>query len=141
MPRSGDNLTVRHGHQQYLGGEMVLVIDCSNLERSAAFWCDVLGYQPDGPPVGQYLGLLPARGAGLQLLLQRTEDPKPAKNRLHLDLRTRELGPEVERIRAAGGVLVTEEPMAEFGFRWQILADPDGNELCVVEPPAGHWRP
>ena len=133
-------MAMRHGHQQYLGGEMVLVLDCSDLERSAAFWCEVLGYRHDGPPVGQYLGLFPVRGAGLQLLLQRVEDPKPVKNRVHLDLRTRELEPEVERIRAAGGVLVTGEPMAEFGFRWQILADPDGNELCVVEPPAGHWR-
>jgi catechol 2,3-dioxygenase-like lactoylglutathione lyase family enzyme len=133
-------MTMRHGHQQYRGGEMVLVIDCSDLERSAAFWCEALGYRPDGPPVGQYLGLLPMQGAGLELLLQRVQDPKPAKNRLHLDLRTRDLAPEVERIRAAGGVLLTEEPMTEFGFRWQILADPDGNEFCVVEPPAGHWR-
>ena len=132
-------MAMRHGHQQYLGGEMVLVIDCADLERSAAFWCEALGYRYDGPPVGQYLGLFPAEGAGLQLVLQRVEDPKQAKNRLHLDLRTRELEPEVERIRAAGGVVLTEKPMAEFGFRWQILADPDGNELCVVEPPAGHW--
>lgn len=131
---------MRHGHQQYLGGEMVLVIDCADLERSAAFWCAALGYRHDGPPVGQYLGLFPAEGAGLQLLLQRVEDPKQAKNRLHLDLRTRELEPEVERIRAVGGVILTEEPMAEFGYRWQILADPDGNELCVVETPAGHWQ-
>jgi catechol 2,3-dioxygenase-like lactoylglutathione lyase family enzyme len=135
-----DHVAMGHGHQQYLGGEMVLVIDCSDLERSAAFWCDVLGYRRDGPPVGQYLGLFPAEGAGLQLLLQRTEDPKPAKNRVHLDLRTRELGLEVERIRALGGVVITEEPLAEFGFTWQVLADPDGNELCVVEPPARHWR-
>ena len=106
-------MTMRHGHQQYLGGEMVLVIDCSDLKRSAAFWCEALGYQADGPAVGQYLGLLPAEGAGLQLLLQRVEDPKPTKNRLHLDLRTRELEPEVERVRAAGGVVVTEKPMAE----------------------------
>lgn len=62
-----------------------------------------------GPPVGQYLGLFPAEGNGLQLLLQRTADPKPGKNRVHLDLRTRELGPEVERIRTAGGVLVSDE--------------------------------
>ena len=75
----------------------------------------------------------------MQLLLQRTGDPRPAKNRLHLDLRTRELGSEVERIAAAGGVLITPEPTAEFGFRWQVLADPDGNELCVVEPPASYW--
>jgi catechol 2,3-dioxygenase-like lactoylglutathione lyase family enzyme len=131
---------MRHAHPQYPGGEMVLVIDCSDLERSAAFWCAALGYRREGLPVGQYLGLFPAQGAGLQLLLQRVADPKQAKNRLHLDLRTRELEPEVERIRAAGGVLLTQEPLAEFGFRWQILADPDGNELCVVEPPAEHWQ-
>jgi catechol 2,3-dioxygenase-like lactoylglutathione lyase family enzyme len=131
---------MRHGHQRYVGGEMVLVIDCSDLERSATFWCAALGYRPDGPPVGQYLGLLPDKPIGLQLLLQRVDDPKPAKNRLHLDLRTRELSAEVARILALGGVLITEEPMTEFGFTWQILADPDGNELCVVEPPAEHWR-
>jgi hypothetical protein len=63
-----------------------------------------------------------------------------AKSRLHLDLRTRELWSEVERIQAAGGVVATDEPAAEFGFRWQILAEPDGNELCGVESPSGHWR-
>ena len=130
---------MRRDHQRYTGGEMVLVIDCSDLERSAAFWCAALGYRPDGPPVGQYVGLLPAAGPGLQLLLQRVDDQKPGKNRLHIDLRTRELEPEVERIRAAGGVVNTKDPMVEFGFRWQVLADPDGNELCVVEMPAQHW--
>ncbi len=48
--------------------------------------------------------------------------------------------PEVERIWTAGGLVVTGEPMAELGFTWQILADPDGNELCVVELSAEHWR-
>jgi predicted enzyme related to lactoylglutathione lyase len=74
------------------------------------------------------------------LLLQQVPEPKPAKNRLHLDLRTRELEPEVQRIRAAGGVVITGQPMEEFGFRWQVLADPDGSELCVVEPPADYWQ-
>ena len=100
----------------------------------------MLGYLAEDGPVGQYLGLFPAEGTGLQLLLQRVDDRKPAKNRLHLDLRTRGLEPEVERIMAAGGVVLSEEPTAEFGFRWQILADPDGNEFCVVEPPAEHWQ-
>jgi catechol 2,3-dioxygenase-like lactoylglutathione lyase family enzyme len=130
---------MRHGHQQYLGGELVLVMDCSDLERSATFWCEALGYRRDGPAVGQYQGLLPPDGRGIQLLLQRVDDRKMVKNRLHLDLRTSGLGPEVERIRAAGGRVLTEEPQVEFGFTWQILADPDGNELCVVEPPAEHW--
>lgn len=129
---------MRHGHQQYVGGEFVLVIDCSDLERSATFWCEVLGYRRDGPAVGQYQGLLPSNGHGIQLLLQRVDDRKLVKNRLHLDLRTSKLRPEVERIRAAGGRVLTEVPLAEFGWTWQILADPDGNELCVVEPPAEH---
>lgn len=88
LPRPGggymapacENVMMRHDHQRYPGGEMVLVIDCSDLERSAVFWCDVLGYRRGGPPVGQYLGLFPAEGGGLQLLLQRVADPKPAKN-------------------------------------------------------------
>jgi len=54
----------------YLGGELVLVIDCSDLERSATFWCEALGYRRDGPAVGQYQGLLPPDGRGIQLLLQ-----------------------------------------------------------------------
>jgi len=131
---------MRHTHQRYAGGELVLVIDCSDLDRSATFWCQALGYRRDGPAVGQYQGLLPANGHGTRLLLQRVDDRKFGKNHLHLDLRTSKLGPEVERIRAAGGRVPTAEPLAEFGWIWQILADPDGNELCVVQPPAEHWQ-
>ena len=34
---------------------------------------------------------------------------------------------------------LTSQPVTETGWRWQILADPDGNELCVLQPPAGYW--
>ncbi len=65
-------------------------------------------------------------------------NPKPANNRLHLDLRTRELGPEVERIRAAGGVVLTGELAVELGVRWRVLADPTATSLVswspIVEP-------
>jgi hypothetical protein len=30
---------------------------------------------------------------------------------------------------------LTEQPLEEFGWRWHILADPDGNEFCVIRPP------
>jgi predicted enzyme related to lactoylglutathione lyase len=119
--------------------ELVLVIDCADLDRSAAFWCSVLGYRVDGPAVGQYLGLFPNDGPGIQLLLQRVDDPKPAKNRLHLDLRTRDLQSETTRILSAGARMLTDEPMTEWGFIWHVLADPDGNEFCVVQPPESHW--
>jgi predicted enzyme related to lactoylglutathione lyase len=119
--------------------ELVLVIDCADLDRSAAFWCSVLGYRSDGPALGQYLGLFPDDGPGIQLLLQRVDDPKPAKNRLHLDLRTRDLPSEVTRILSAGARMLTDEPMTEWGWTWHVLADPDENEFCVVQPPESHW--
>ena len=32
-------------------------------------------------------------------------------------------------------MLLTPEPVVEHGWRWHVLADPDGNELCVLQPP------
>ena len=36
-----------------------------------------------------------------------------------------------------GAALLTAQPVTEDGSRWHILADPDGNEFCVLQPPAG----
>ena len=43
----------------------------------------------------------------------------------------------MERILALGASLLTGHPVTEHGWRWHILADPDGNEFCVLQPPAG----
>ena len=61
------------------------------------------------------------------------------KNRVHLDLRTPDLDVEVRRVIGAGAVPVTGDPIDEGGWRWHVLADPDGNEFCVLQPPAEHW--
>ena len=123
----------------YLRGELAVVIDCSRLDRSAEFWAGVLGYVPDGVAAGRYQSLLPADGRGAEILLQRVPEAKRGKNRVHLDLRTRELEPEVERLRALGAQMVTERPVSEAGWRWHVLADPDGNEFCVLQPPDSYW--
>ena len=34
-----------------------------------------------------------------------------------------------------GATLLTREPVTEDGWSWHILADPDGNEFCVLQPP------
>ena len=120
---------------RYLRGELLVVIDCADLGRAADFWIGVLGYVREGPALGQYLGLIPADGQGAEILLQRVPDKKRDKNRVHLDLRTPDLEPEVKRVLALGAVQVTEQPLEEFGWRWHVLADPDGNEFCVIQPP------
>jgi predicted enzyme related to lactoylglutathione lyase len=122
--------------QPYPNGELVIVIDCSDLDRSARFWADVLGYTAGPASTGPYRGLTPESGAGIDLLLQRVPDVKAQKNRLHLDLRTPDLETEVRRVTGLGARLLTSEPVLEDGWFWHILADPDGNEFCVLQPPA-----
>ena len=122
--------------QPYPNGELVIVVDCSDLERSARFWCGVLGYTAS-PPSGLYRALAPETGVGIEVLLQRVADAKGQKNRLHFDLRTPDLEAEVRRVLALGARLLTTQPVAEDGWLWHVLADPDGNEFCVLAPPAG----
>ena len=62
-------------------------------------------------------------------------DVKGQKNRLHLDLRTPDLDAEARRVLGLGATLLTSEPVIEDGWSWHILADPDGNEFCVLQPP------
>jgi catechol 2,3-dioxygenase-like lactoylglutathione lyase family enzyme len=119
----------------YLRGELVVVIDCADLDHAAEFWTGVLGYVREGLAVGQYLGLFPADGQGAEILLQRVADKKRDKNRVHLDLRTPDLESEVKRVLGLGAVQLTGQPLEEFGWRWHVLADPDGNEFCVIQPP------
>jgi predicted enzyme related to lactoylglutathione lyase len=125
--------------QAYRNGELLIVIDCADLDRSARFWSAVLGYQA-APASGRYQSLYPAAGSlagksGIEVLLQVTGDAKRGKNRMHLDLRTADLDTEVGRILRCGATRVTSQPVSEDGWHWHVLADPDGNEFCVLQPP------
>ena len=113
------------------------MIDCSDLDRSARFWADVLGYAAGAVTQGHYRSLMPDSGEGIEVLLQQVDDEKHQKNRVHLDLRTADLAAEVSRIIGLGASLLTSRPVEEDGWRWHVLADPDGNEFCVLQPPAG----
>ena len=127
------------GVQTYPWGEVAVVLDCQDLDRVAEFWTAVLGYRRAGAG-GPYLSLVPTSDDGPELLLQRVAESKGGKNRMHLDLRTRDLAGEVRRVLQAGAVQLTTEPVVEGGWRWHVLADPEGNEFCVLQPPDELWR-
>ncbi len=120
-------------------GDLVVVLDCSDLDRSAEFWTTVLGYVREEEAQGRYQSLVPSDGIGVELLLQSVPETKGTKNRLHLDLRARDLDVEVARVCALGATLVTPEPIMEDGWSWHILADPDENEFCVIQPAPEYW--
>jgi predicted enzyme related to lactoylglutathione lyase len=123
----------------YLRGGLVIVLDVASLDRAAEFWSAALGYVREGDGGGRYLSLVPAAGAGAEILLQRVPDAKQGKNRMHLDLRTRDLDAELARLTALGARVLSAGPVTESGWRWYVLADPDGNEFCALQPPASYW--
>ena len=109
-----------------------VTIDCHDPETLAAFWSELLGVQVRGR-WEQYVGLTPMAPVLPRLVLQRTDDPRPAKNSLHLDLHvpsTAELPAAVERAVSLGARLVEEHEQA--GQSWRTLADPEGNLFCLV---------
>jgi predicted enzyme related to lactoylglutathione lyase len=123
----------------YSRGELAVVVDCADLDRAARFWTAVLGYVTTDPGDAPYQTLLPADRPGVEVLLQRTADAKSGKNRVHLDLRTRDLDAEVTRVTDLGATVLTTSPVREEGWTWHILADPDENEFCVLRPPDDYW--
>lgn len=130
--------------------------DAGDPRALARFWAVALDYVEQPPPEGfaswdafaDQAGIPPERrgdiaaivdphGVGPRLLFLRVPEPKSAKNRLHLDLaagggehdRSR-VAAHVERLVAAGGTVVAERGNA-LGEHWVVMADPEGNELCV----------
>ena len=116
-----------------------LAVDCADPRRLAGFWCSVLGYevleQDDelvsiGPPRvtegGDPPGPLPPT-----LTFARVPERKTVKNRLHLDLSPtdRDQADEVRRLVDLGARPVD---VGQGDAPWVVLADPEGNELCVL---------
>ena len=123
-----------------------VVVDCRDPRRLAEFWSAVLGYEiiddtEDGiveiageeqTPEAMRSGIVPPT-----ILFAAVPEPKTVKNRLHIDLRPvdRTTAEEVERILALGARRVD---VGQGEQAWTVLADPEGNEFCVLRelPPS-----
>ena len=111
-----------------------VTFDACDPLRLARFWAGVLGWQiaEEG---GDEIGLLPTDGTRFLFVFVPVPEAKTEKNRLHVDLvsesaeHQREL---VERLVRLGArpVDVGQPTDAEH----VVLADPDGNEFCVLSP-------
>jgi predicted enzyme related to lactoylglutathione lyase len=107
-----------------------LVLDCADPDKLAEFWSAAIGYTLLGG-AGNYVLLVDADGKQPKLLLQRVEEPKAGKNRMHFDIETPTVDAEVARLEALGAQRIADDAIEEHGNRWVVMADPEGNEFCV----------
>ncbi len=126
---------------------MTLVIQCLDIDaadpdRLAAFWAAALGWRRtydsseevalEPPEHSVWDGVVP------DLLFLRVPEAKAGKNRLHLDLRPDDQGIEVERLISLGAARTDVGQSADVS--WVVMADPEGNEFCVLQPLAPEQR-
>lgn len=121
-----------------------IVVDCRRPSALARFWAELL----DGYEVAPYdaaeierlrgMGILdvaddpsvlvqPRSGVGPRLFFTLVPESKAVKNRVHIDVDTADVAGELARIATLGG-----RELQRFGDGHVIVADPEGNEFCVM---------
>jgi hypothetical protein len=116
-----------------IGALRTVVVDCLDPEPLAAFWGQLLGVDVNHRS-DEWVSLHATAPGHPRVAFQRVPEAKAAKNRLHLDVWVADIADATVAAEAIGatrvGGLVTDsaEP-------FQVLADPAGNEFCLVHLP------
>ncbi|MEX2255132.1 MAG: VOC family protein [Acidimicrobiia bacterium] len=114
-----------------LGRLDVVAIDCTDPEPLVAFWCDVLGTTVRSR-AADWIALEPVIPGGPHLAFQPVPEHKVGKNRLHLDLNVDDIAVATARAELLGAARLGDIVEEDDG-RYQVMADPGGNEFCLVE--------
>jgi len=113
---------------------LALCFDANDPRRLARFWAGVLGREmADDSQDG--IVLLPSDDAGIRIRFQPTGEPKTGQNQMHLHLTSTSLEDQQQTVARAlglGGRHLDVGQRPEEGHL--VLADPEGNEFCVIEP-------
>ncbi len=108
-----------------------VTLDCADPERLAEFWTQALNYRKEELRE-PYLVLRPIGDSSApSLCLQRVPEARAGKNRMHLDLNVDDVEGSMDRLLVLGATRRSEEVLYRM-YRWFVLADPEGNEFCVI---------
>jgi hypothetical protein len=131
----GNEFCVLEPRQVYrdTGPVAAVIVDCADPQALTPFWAAAGGFAPHGWD-GHLSQLRSPGGEGPYLELLHNPREKLVKNRMHLDVAPG-LGDdheaEVARLRQAGA---TDADVGQGEVSWVVLADPEGNEFCVLSP-------
>jgi predicted enzyme related to lactoylglutathione lyase len=114
-----------------------ITIDAHDPHALAAFWAEALGWK-----IGEDINEIevwierelgdPQNTGFPDILFLKNSDMKLGKNRLHLDLRPDDQAAEVARLEKLGAKQIDIGQSAEPTCTWVVMADPEGNEFCVL---------
>ncbi|MEO6571371.1 MAG: VOC family protein [Ilumatobacteraceae bacterium] len=111
-------------------------IDCLDAYRLSEWWKPVLGYtdvpgDPNEPGDEECMLVDPVTGH--HVLFIEVDELRPAHGRIHLDLVPTDChrDDEIRRVSALGANEVADRRNPD-GTGWMVLADPDGNEFCIL---------
>ena len=110
-------------------------IDVNDIDAMTIFWETLLHYERAFESPG-HVYLIDPSGRGPHVYLQQVPEPRGEKNRLHLDIVVPSLDEAVAHATALGAVRVRERRAPYTWF--VVLADPEGNEFCLVDLPT--WQ-
>jgi Glyoxalase-like domain len=103
-----------------------LCIDAADVRALGAWWAEALGWPSEVTEDGDVLLRAPA---GADWLFLPVPDAKVVKNRIHVDFTPDDQQAEVDRLLALGARRVD---IGQGEQSWVVLADPEGNEFCVL---------
>jgi predicted enzyme related to lactoylglutathione lyase len=113
---------------------VALCFDANEPLRLARFWADALRWEIDDETHDE-IGLVPTDDTRFRILFLPVPEQKAEKNRLHLDLTTTSIEDQEEtvaRLVELGARHIDVGQTPDDGH--VVLADPEGNEFCVIEP-------
>ena len=114
-----------------------IVIDAADPHALGQWWAGALGWKVVGVH-GDEVDVAESDDGVFASVFVPVDDEKLVKNRLHLDLASQTLDDQaaiVDRLLASGASRVEiGQGESPDGVPWVVLADPEGNELCVLEP-------
>lgn len=117
-----------------------LLIDTPDPDALAMFYEDLLGWVRTFEDEGEVM-IGSRDGSGFPILFVEEHDEKVAKNRLHLDLRPDDQAAAVQKALDLGATHVDIGQHEDPDVTWVVMADPDGNEFCLLAPPGTELDP
>jgi predicted enzyme related to lactoylglutathione lyase len=108
-----------------------IVIDCLDPRRVAEFWGQVLGWDVQEKGGAYWMTASGQPFPDMPLVFMPGPEKKTVKDRIHLDVSPIgcDQASEVERIVGLGA---TRVDIGQGDSPWVVLADPEGNEFCVL---------